>query len=250
MSTNLATIGTIVESLPAPIELNTSLIAAELSQFSDSAAKATNIAERAEIEDQDSYDRGADVIVGINRTMKAVETARKEKTAPFDASKAILMTLYGTPSDLLKRAKDKLTAKMQGWHRSEEARRRKEAAEQERAQREQAEALARAQASMGDEEGAEQIMAEAQELVVAPEKIVAKGNYGASGGARKRPVGQITNKRAFLAWALTSAPAVVDAIEVNKTTLNSLAKDLLDAGAPATDAPGFKFEYDEGLTFR
>lgn len=247
--TSLANIGTIIEALPAPIELNSSLVASELSRYSGQASKATEIAERARIDDQDTFDRGADVVRGINTTLKALEGDRKKKTEPYDDAKATLMSLYGSPKAMLEAAKKKLSDKMSRWSNAEERRRAEEAAAAAKAQREEAAALARAQAAMNDEEGAAQIMSEAEELVPVPEKVVAQGNYGATGGTVKRAVGRITDLYAFLGWSLQSAPEIVAGISVDQRSLNRLAKSALES-ENSPDIPGFKFEYEKSLTIR
>lgn len=249
MSTNLATIGTITEVLPIVPPLNVSIVAAELSRYTDSAAKATDIAGRAIIEDQDSYDRGADVVKGISSVLKELDANRKAKTDPAANANKVLMTLYGSPKTLLEQAKEKLSGKMLVWERGERARRAEEAAAKEAAQKAHAEALARATASMGDAEGAAQIIAEAQELAVVPEKVVAQGLYGATGGVRKLPVGEITDMRAFLSWALREAPSIIGAVEIGKSVLNRLASSALE-NSPDSTIPGFKFGYNDSLTIR
>lgn len=250
MTANLPVINVIAEALPAPIVPNTSLIAAELVRFSTEAEKAVGIAGRAVINDDESAGRGADVIGSINLMLRELEKARKEKTAPYDSAKTTLTGLYGAAKTKFESAKTLLSNKVLGYNRAETARRAAEAAAAQKAQQEQAARMAAAQAALGDEEGAEQIIVEAAALVVEPEKVVAKGSYGSSGGERKRPVGAITDKRAFLSWALSpqGSSSIVDSITIGQAALNVLASDVLNS--EGATVPGFTAEYDSKLIVR
>ena len=245
----LPTLGTIAAALPAAIVPNAALIASELVRFADEADRAEGIAARAVIEDEEAAGRGADVIRSVNDLLKTIETARKEKTAPYDQDKRTLTALYGSIAARLEAAKTVLSNKVLGYSRAETARRIAEAARRELAQREQAQRLAAAQAAIGDEEGAEQIIADAVASTPVAEKVVAKGFYGAAGGERKRPVGAITDLKAFLVWVVSSGyEELLSEISIGQRGLNVLAKNVLENDGATV--PGFKAEYDSSFTVR
>lgn len=254
MNTNLVTIGTIAEALPAPITFNAAIVAAELVRFAGDADKAEGIAERAVIEDEDSLGRGADVVKSITAVLKDLDAARMAQTKPLDTAKDKLMAFYGASRTRLMAAKTLLSTKMQTWQRAEQVRLEAAAAVARKAQEEEARKLAAAQAALGDAEGAEQILADAAAIKQAPVKATATGVYGASAGTTKRPVGKITNLRQFLAWAAKNGSSeLLDAVTVGQAALNRLAASTLAAAEACPETaqiPGFEATRYESLTIK
>lgn len=239
-------------ALPGTVTPETDLIVAALTDFSVEAIKASGQAQRAVINDLESFGKGGDLIKAINAQVKAAETARRRYMTPFETAAKRISDLFKAAGGQFTDAKDTISAKMLAWQRAEDQRRREEAAAAEAARKAEAEALARAQAALGDEEGAEQIIADATEITVAPEKVVAQGSYGSTTGTRKTPKGEITDISAFLGWLAANAKyetEVLAGVSVGQRQLNGLAKRMLDAESP-DPVPGFAYRWDEGLNVR
>ncbi len=250
MTTNVpAPIGTIAAGLPKPIEFNSGEIAADLQRYADEADKAVAVVNRAVIDDQDSFDRGADLAKSIRVTLASVEDSRRKLTLPLDAAKKRLTSLFATPADKLEMALSAIKRKMDAFRRAEEQRRREAAEAARRAAEEEARKLAEAQAAMGDAEGAQQIIEEAAALPVVSEKVTATGVYGGSAGSRKRAVGEITNKIDFVRWALENSLTTISEAEFKASVLNALARGILEGGENP-QIPGFSYRYEESLTIR
>lgn len=246
----------LVAAVPAMPVIDPEVFVGTLLHFAREADKAVAAASALVVTNQDSYDRGTDLATSAKAVVRKLETARKDYTAPLDAVKRKLIALFDAPKDRLDAAIAAAAREMGNWYRAESARRQKEAEEQRAAQQAEAKRLADATAAMGDTAGAQQIIEDAATVAVVPEKVRGSGTYGGTTVMQKRPVGTVTDMRAFLRWAV-SEPAPVEAahffgsIEIGKAGLNALAKAALDRyEPPITYIPGFTAEYVETPSFR
>jgi hypothetical protein len=217
------------------------------------ADQAMQQAERAEIKDQDSFNSGADLTKIIGTTLKESEADRKTFTAPLDEFKKYVTGLFQNSNAKLEKAKSTITMKMNRWA-AEEQRKKQEAA---RAAAKEAEdralAMAAAQASIGDDKGADQILDKASTVITkaaAEAKVTATGNFGAAAAARTTISGDVENPSAFLNWLLQPEHNLQDILAVvdfKKSGLNAIAKKAKAAG---TTVPGLTIKVSEDWIVR
>jgi hypothetical protein len=243
-----------VAKIGLPANFDLTALAVKLVTYADEADKAVDAAKLVEVTDQKSFDAATDVAASIRKVMAKIEPDRKSYTSALDATKKKLISLFAASADRMELSLDAIRRKMNAWRVEEEARLRKEAEEQRQREAEQAAALAKAAQAMGDNTGAAQIVAEAEERAAKPIEVKIQGS-GAFGGKTvevKRPVGEVTDALAFLRWAVEhavmAAPALAG-ITFSKSALNTLAKDLL-AGTERPTIPGFSYQYETNTQFR
>lgn len=238
-----------VEKILPPV-LSAADISKSLVSYAVEAEKAIEAATRLEVKDQASYDVATTVGASISAVLRNLEGSRKSYTSPLEDAKKRLIALFNGPGDRLTSSLDAIKRKMDAWRVAERARLDAAAGAERKRIADEAKTLAAAATAMGDAEGAKQIVADAAAIVVEPAKIVGTSAFGATTSERKLPTGAITDKRAFLTWALAEGPDIIDALDIGKTALNRLAKTLLEAKAAANAVPGFAFEYTESTGFR
>lgn len=241
----------IARGLPALVPDRNSLAITLLSLVAE-ADKAVQAATELEVTDQKSYEVAADVGRSIQTVITKADTDRKAITKPFDDAKKAVMKFFEKPVANLTAALDSVKRKENAWRVAEEQRRREEERQRRDAEAAEAQRLAEAAAAMGDKTGAAQIVAEAEERAATPieVKVSGHGSFGGSAVGTKRPVGEVTDMPAFLAWVLTERPnGILNSIEIPKSILNQLAKTFLESGE-SREVPGFAYKYDTNTQFR
>ena len=250
--TSVVTLGSIAKALPMPVSLNTAIVAADIVRFNDESLRAEGNALRAVISNEETFGNGAEVLKSITGQLAELEEVRLSRTRPYDAAKTAVTTLFGVAKKRLEDAKKTLGNKMREWQNTETVRREKDAAVERAKLAKEAQARAAAQAALGDEEGAEQILEEAANTPVVPVAVSTVGIYGARAGTRKVKVGTVHNLDSFLnALSKRTEPAIKDFarnIEFSKTGLNRLAAQILAGEIPAI--PGFQAEEKSDLDVR
>jgi hypothetical protein len=253
-----ADIGQVASAIGTVPAMPPAVIAAEIVRFVIESNKALDQAERAVIKDNDTAGRAADLLKAIGSTISSQEAARKQHTAPLDAFKAKIMKFYGLATGNLEQAKEILKEKAGAFARAERDRLQAEADQRQRLAEEEAARLAAAQAALGDQEGADQILEEAAARPTEVVKVSATGVYGASLGLRTTKKGSVNNNRLFikfLAGFMDSEPAYgkfVDDLRFPQSALNDLARAVLDPDLEAAVAQpdGFVAEEIESISSR
>jgi hypothetical protein len=228
MTANLpARVDVIQKALPLNLVIPGAAIAEEVVKYVTEANKALAVAERAEIKDSDTAGRAADVLRAITTSEKKVDELRKEKTRPLDDQKEKITNLYKTALETFTKAKTLLSKKADVWRKAEEARLTAEAEERRKARQAEADRLAAAQASLGDDEGAQQILEEAAALPVERERVAAVGVYGSTLGTVNRNIGAVNDRRKFLQVLIAAKDPllvqILEKIEFPQALLNKLA---------------------------
>jgi hypothetical protein len=209
---------------------------------------ALDQANQADICTEESFGLAGDLVKAINAKLAEAEKTRKAITSPMDDAKAAVMKLFGVGIDKLKAAKEVLQGKQTTWAKAEKARLDAIAKTEQEAATQRALDLAAAQQSMGDNAGADQVLAEAASTIedMGEVKVAARGMYGSSSGLRTRWVGEVTNSRLFLAWLATQPFDIGDVVDFRKSGLNALAKKF----EGKTEIPGFTATEDESTVSR
>lgn len=213
-------------------------------------------AEVAEITTEDSFGLAGDLVKAINAKLNDADKARKAITSPMDDAKSAVMKLFKVGIDKLESAKKKLQDKQTTWGRAERSRLDAIAKAEQESATQRALDLAAAQQSMGDNEGADQVLAEAAETIqdMGEVKVTARGMYGSSSGMRGRWVGEVTSPRAFLSWLLTQGYDPLTILDFKKSGLNAIAKEFGEKTATIQNtlatSHGFKVSYDESTVSR
>jgi hypothetical protein len=202
----------------------------------------------ADISTEESFGLAGDLVKAINAKLKEADTTRKAITAPMDTAKDAIMRLFKVGIDKLEAAKTNLQAKQTAWGRAEKLRLEAIAKREQEEATQRALDLAAAQQSMGDNAGADQVLAEAATTIqdMGDVKVASRGMYGSSSGLRSRWVGEVTNARLFLAWLATQPFDIGDVVDFRKSGLNALAKKFEDK----TDIPGLTVKEDESTVSR
>lgn len=217
----------VAQSLTQRLPLAPSVIAGQVCSLDEQAEKAVAVAERAEIKTAGDAGNAADVLRAISAQLRLVDSQRKKHTDPLDDAKSQIMNLFRVPFAKFTKAQLVLKNKVTAWRRVEEARLTAEAEEKRKERLRLAEQKAAAQVALGDADGAQRIAEEAAALPVEPEKVRAVGIYGSSLGSRKRSVGNVVDRRAFLQELAGSRDPllteILDGIEFPKVSLNRLA---------------------------
>lgn len=210
------------------LELVPALIASELDLITNQADRAVVMADELVVDTTEAAGRAVDAVSVIKRIAADLDERRLAKTRPLDALKKTLMALYGVPTVTLQSAETTLNGKVRRWRIDEQIRLDAAALVQRKARDAQAQAFAAQQTAVGDLAGARQILEEAAALPPPVAKVVVTGAYGASLSVRKRPVGEVTDIRAFLAVLLAAKDprlmSLVDQVKFSATQLNTLAK--------------------------
>lgn len=206
-------------------------------------------AESAVIDTEDNYGLAGDLVKAINAKLGDADKARKAITNPMDEAKKSIMKLFSVGIDKLEAAKTKLQSKQTAWGKAERERKEAIARKEQEEATQRALDLATAQQSLGDTEGAEQILTEAAVTLadMVDVKVSAKGMYGTSSGMRGRHVGTVESNRAFLAWLLTQPTDLAEVIDFRQSGLNAIAKS---QGEKKQTVPGLKIEYVESTVSR
>jgi hypothetical protein len=228
-----ADIGQVSAAMGPPPVMVSSVMAAEIVRFVTESNKALEQAERAVVNSQESAGKAADLLKAITSTLGTQDAARKVHTAPLDAFKAKVMKFYGLAQTNLELAKSILKDKASVYARAEQARLEREAANARKAAEEEATRMAEAQAALGDQEGADQILEEAAAHTTEVAKFAAIGGYGGSLGLRSNTKGSVTDNRAFLKFLVgfISEPAYakfIDDLRFPQSAMNDLARAVLD----------------------
>lgn len=214
---------------------------------------ALDQAENAVVDTEDSFGLAGDLVKAINAKLGDADKARKAITNPMDEAKKSIMKLFSVGIDKLEAAKNKLQSKQTAWGKSERERKEKLAREEQEAATQRALDLASAQQSMGDNAGADQVMAEAATTIdkMGEVKVAARGMYGSSSGMRGRWVGEVSSQRAFLAWLLTTQYDIAGVIDFKQSGLNAIAKEFGEKRIKDIESvPGLKTEYAESTVSR
>lgn len=248
----LTTRDMLVESLVHQVPVAVELIAADVIKYSEEAAKALAVAERAVISDDKAAGNAADVIRAIIASGKRLEVDAKRHVADLDAQSATITNFFKISKAVYLSAKTKLDEKVTLWRRAEEV---KLIADNKKKREDaQAEALrlATVTAALGDTAGAQRIVEEAAAVVIEPPKPVAVGVYGGTTSSAKRHVGKIEDRAAFFtALAKSKDPLVVaiaEKIEFPQALLNVLAKAVSEGDTIAPN--GFKADSATTNTYR
>ena len=242
----------IEKSLPIALSIPGKVIATEVVKYRTEADKALAVAGRAVITTADDAGNAADVLRAITASLRRLEEDRKAKTQPLDKQKSEITALYDIAKEVYGKAKKVLDEKVTTWRRAEEKRLTAEAEERRKERQAEAERLAAAQAALGDDDGADQILEEAAALPIEPERVSAIGTYGGSLSTRARNVGKITDRAAFLrVLAGSTDPTLIEIrekIEFPQALLNKLAKAV--AEGDAISPVGFLADKDESNNIR
>jgi hypothetical protein len=212
-------------------------LAVELEQFQVNALSAADQAGRLVIENNEQFATAGDLLKAITSQINSVEESRKKRTKQIDDWKKAFMGLFGSASTVLTNAKATVNLKLNDWGLAEQARLRAEQAAERKRQEDAALLLAQAQASMGDEKGADQILEQAAEVIhAAPAaKVTVRGNWGSTTSSKRVYDGEVTNNTEFLKWLLANQPdRLFSVIDYKKAGLNGLAKDF-----DGKEIPGF-----------
>ena len=248
----VVTLGSIAAALPHPVSLNASSLSAAIVGFNEQSLLAEGNALRAEIKDEETLGRGADVIKGINAQITQLDETRLNATRPYDTAKSAVITLFSVAKTRLEAAKQTLSAKMREWQKAETARLEVKAAADRALAAKEAQDRADAQIALGDGAGAEQILEEAAAVPVVLVRVGTVGMYGGKVGTRKAKVGTVRNIDSFLnALSKRKEPAIKEfaaTIDFPKSGLNRLAALILNGDMPAI--PGFDAEEKSDLDVR
>lgn len=237
--------------LPKAERLET--VTVDLVKYGEAAANLLDQAKRAEITDEESYAKGGDLISIARGQNKKVEDLRKELGAPFHAMWKFINGTFGITTGQFDAVKKEIEPKMLKWKRAEDKRLADIAREE--AKKLEDEALARA-ALEKTEEGQDEVMeaaAEAAEVMVEKSGVaLARGNYGSSTGTKKT---YNTNVISYLDFLRALVKHIDDGnkrnidlgsiVELRKSGLNALAKDMYAAGVKKM--PGAEFVESEGI---
>lgn len=250
LTPDMSAIAGAIQKLP-PL-MQPQVVAAEVTQFAVAGVTALDQAKRAVIKTEADAGAAADMLRAIGKAATAQEAARKAKTAPADNYKQKLMDLYAVGKDTLAEAKKIFSDKLLAYQNEQAAIQRAEIAAREKLAQEEAARLAAAQAALGDDEGAEQILEEAAALPAEQVKVTVSGTFSTA-GQRVRRVGTVTDTLAFLE-ALVANPLeegygdIINSIEIGPARLNALAALVLDKTIQSI--PGFNAEEVTGLNVR
>lgn len=246
------TAGTVAQALGAPPVLNTSLIGAEVARLSVDGQNALEQAERAVIKDDATLGKATDLLKAITAAISKQDAARKAHTKPLDEFKSKISTMFGAGLEKLEKAKSILKDKAGTYAVAEQRRRDAEAAIAAEALRKEAEKLAAAQAALGDDAGADQILEEAAEVKVAAPKVAGAGKFGGTGGLRKTTSGAVTNNRDFLEQIVMGESPAFDKfiadLRFPQSALNELAEAVVAGSVPPI--PGFEAKQSESFVAR
>jgi hypothetical protein len=255
MTTNLPVLTTrdmLAQSLVHQVPIAVDLITADVIKYSEEAARALAVAERAQITDDKAAGNAADVIRAIIASSKRCDADAKQHVADLEAQATAITNFFKISKSVYLAAKVKLDEKVTLWRRAEEVK----LIEENRKKREQTQAeaqrLAQVTAALGDAEGAQRIVEEAAAVVVAPARPIAVGVYGSTTSSAKRHIGKVEDRALFFAALAKSKDplvvAIANKVEFPQALLNSLAKAVSD-GDTITPA-GFKADTATNNTYR
>ena len=189
----------------------TSKVAAYIQNLVAHGENALQQAEAAVIEDEENFGLAGDLVKAITGKINDADARRKAVTKPMDDAKDAVMKLFKVGVDKLTAAKKLLGEKQTAWGRKERERKDALARAEQEAATQRALDLAAAQQSMGDNAGADQVLAEAAETIqdMGDTKVSARGMYGSTSGMRGRWVGSVESPRAFLLWMLLAPRSTI-----------------------------------------
>jgi hypothetical protein len=207
-------------------------------------------ADRAVIEDDDTYGKGLDLIKIINAAASKAEDVRTGLVKPMnDTVKAINSRFKTAISEPLENAKKVINDKCTTYAVKKATAEREAAAKIRREQEEQALNVAAAQEAAGDAEGANktvEVAAKAGAKIEASAgRAVGVGGYtGAKGGLKKVWDYEVVD----IAALATARP---DLVEVNAGAFRAVMNDLIRAETIKADAiPGVVFAQKDQLNVR
>lgn len=228
----------------------------DITDLTEAAEKLSEMVERAEITDAETYAKGGDLIK-IARTNRAkAEDLRKELVGPYNALVKFINGQFKPVTTSFDKVRSAIEQKMLVWKKAED----KRLADEARKEREklEAEALERAEQEK-TEEGADAVMdaaAEAGEKVEAKAEVgLQRGSFGSSTGTRKKYSTTVLNQAEFLESLLHLAKngevELGSIVEFRTAGLNNLAKYMITertAGKGKTDkVPGAEFVETDSL---
>jgi len=224
-----------------------STVHVDITDLCEAAEKLQEMADRAEIKTAEDYAKGGDLIKISRTNHSKAEDLRKELSAPYHSLWKFINAQFKPVTASLDKVKTTIEKKMVTWKRAEDDR--LAAIAKEEQDRIEAEALERAEAEK-TEEGADEVMETAAAAVEKVEEKasvgIQRGNFGSSTGTRKVYTTNVSNQVEFLSALCAHIKdgnkrgiEIATIVDLKKSGLNSLAKDMSEAGVKKM--PGAEF---------
>ena len=183
-------------------------------------------AQRAEIANVESFDKGIDAVKICNTVLRRIEDRRKAVVDPVNQRVKWFNAEVGKIVETVELAKKTFTTKTLTFKQAEDARREAEAAAQRKLAEDQAIADAEAATKAGDADRAEKLLDLAVSTPQTDSQLRGRGQYtGASGSSKYTWKGQLVDLKAICA-AVASGELPTSIIkEISKSGMNKIAND-------------------------
>lgn len=242
---------------------STALTLPEAEQAATIANEAFEIAQAYTIDSPEMYEAAGAELRDIAGKAKKLEETRLSLTRPLDESKKRIMDLFRGPLDRLKAAEELLRKAMLTFQAAEQEKARKQQEEAERRAREEREAAERAAAeaaaraaelaAAGDEEAAAQAAAEAEEAAevaalaeVAPPPAPVLATPKAAGVSTRQTWKAEVVDKLELIKAAAADPSLAVYLIPDEKAIGGVARSL----KAETRIPGVRVYAEDGLAVR
>jgi hypothetical protein len=237
-----------------PLLINPNVPPAEITAFASDVSELQAQAERAVINNQESFDTATDFLKICTAKARRIEDIRKTLVKPLNDHVKFINSLFAPIGDGVEQAKAIVERKAREWKIAEDKRIREAEMARRKAEEEAAMKAAEAAQQAGNQQLADAIIDVAVSSQEKSETKAPAGRgtlTGATGSLRTRWVGRVDGVRAMCA-AIASGDLPESIIRISQSDLNACAEDQLgkfvDRFYKASGAPVDPDSLDEFTT--
>jgi hypothetical protein len=202
---------------------------------------------RAEVTNIELYGKGIDAVKICNTVLNRIEDRRREVVDPVNQRVKWFNSEVAKIVETVEQAKTSFANKTLAFKKTEDLRLAAEAEKQRKLAEDQAIRDAEAATAAGDKDRADKLLAMAAETPRASSGLKGRGSFtGASGGSKKRWVGEVVDVKAFCKAVAAGEIPESYIKEISKSKLNTFADDKKTEGV----FYGIKCREEETLNVR